>query len=793
MDDQLDFSNDSDPLRPLPDLDTTTTPSHLASFHQSSWPQLYIPTSSSAHSPLSSTLDMDINNSASESSTSLHSPVYEYNHPVSESTSALGITTTLTSGMPQIPLQAYANDQQHLQIRTSMASSQPGLQSADLTLQQALNVSNMLQPSPFSYGLPNSQAFNPVSQLAYAQQVLDMPLHSSPTQEYSTSTAPMQPLHSFMLGTTMSQMPPMTTMSSPNPGLSAAEMYQLVSEGWNPVGMPLSQGYVNPISAHSSPDSHDLLGSRSLSNQSDHSWTFIDGPSNRNSLDGFSDSSHSQVVSPQILHVRSDSDSSDHRAPSTGSFDDIEIFPVSPEPHSRNSPDHFHTHRPILPAPTPTQHSPSSSPPNGSPSKPKPRKTSPANTTTTPKTIAKRKTNSVGSVKDVKNNEKRVGRRRGPLRPEQRQSAHEIRKLRACLRCKFLKKVCDKGDPCTGCQPSHARLWQVPCTRIDIRDIGYFLKDWTADYERHVTLGFSVANIKSFDTHEEDIFITHGYGFCLPVKARRVLVHNTDCFESDWVESKDNLANAFEVGTSHLATGAEGISKQVISEYIDLHLDKGFDLFIQEYFDNTPFLSEVLRSIHRYYVATGQENIRKGLKLVIAYALTCHITLLHQVSDNHNFEVLGRIDDPASKFYMQVCAPVMINFQVKKAMAELWRELMQEVLSELSTLYSSVYSGEKFRNWPSIFMLAVLILSVWEMMQFDANYRVPDEAVANKFCKEMEHVPVGVIVGLFCAISTKLPNFLEWETEKHGALWNGNPAICETMTSVRAHVEQHGK
>ncbi|KAI7030189.1 hypothetical protein KC352_g47600, partial [Hortaea werneckii] len=30
--------------------------------------------------------------------------------------------------------------------------------------------------------------------------------------------------------------------------------------------------------------------------------------------------------------------------------------------------------------------------------------------------------------------EKKVGRRRGPLRPDQRQQAHEIRKLRACLR-----------------------------------------------------------------------------------------------------------------------------------------------------------------------------------------------------------------------------------------------------------------------------------------------------------------------------------------------------------------------
>ena len=37
--------------------------------------------------------------------------------------------------------------------------------------------------------------------------------------------------------------------------------------------------------------------------------------------------------------------------------------------------------------------------------------------------------------------EKRVGRRKGPLKPEQRKQACEIRKLGACIRCKFLKKT----------------------------------------------------------------------------------------------------------------------------------------------------------------------------------------------------------------------------------------------------------------------------------------------------------------------------------------------------------------
>ena len=45
------------------------------------------------------------------------------------------------------------------------------------------------------------------------------------------------------------------------------------------------------------------------------------------------------------------------------------------------------------------------------------------------------------------NSEKRIGRRKGPLRPEQRQQAGEIRKLGACLRCKFLKKTVSMTFP----------------------------------------------------------------------------------------------------------------------------------------------------------------------------------------------------------------------------------------------------------------------------------------------------------------------------------------------------------
>ena len=390
--------------------------------------------------------------------------------------------------------------------------------------------------------------------------------------------------------------------------------------------------------------------------------------------------------------------------------------------------------------------------------------------------------------------EKKVGRRKGPLRPDQRKQASEIRKLRACLRCKFLKKTCDKGEPCAGCQPSHARLWQVPCTRIDIKELGYFIKDWRVDYERHATLGFAVNNIKGFADSETILYVSHGYGFTLPVTAREVYVRDDSCFETCWIEhdSADDLSQ-YEVSTAKLSAGTDGVCAMKLSEYLDLHIDTpgSYESFLDRYFEGTPFLSDMLHTAFRYWRRTEIPVIRKVLKLVLAYSLTLHVTTIEGVPDEYGFE--GKVDEESSRLYGKTVAPVMINFSVKVAMANLWRELQKDVLEELSALYSSVYTGEKLKNWPTIFILASVLLAVWECMQFDAHYREPDQAAVEKFCNDMETTPVGVIVGLFSAISQKLPSLNEWDTSKHHHLLNSNPAVCDTMTEVREHVKKHGK
>lgn len=563
---------------------------------------------------------------------------------------------------------------------------------------------------------------------------------------------------------------------------------------------------VSPYQQHtSSPTGSHLEILSQPSTSDEHGWTFVNGRTS------FESSERSFFVDPtHTLHDRSLSESSYSdldQAPQTAFLSNLDMGAAqavySPTSLSdsdwesyhqqhRHSIDHGHhvtataLVRPIsIPAnskATSPVRSPISQGSAGSPGR-KPGKKSPI--------VAKGTERITKKSSQGGKEEKRVGKRKGPLKPEQRKQASEIRKLRACLRCKFLKKTCDKGEPCAGCQPSHARLWQVPCTRIDIKEIGYFLKDKKFDYERHVSLGFSVGNIKGFSDTEKTLYVTHGYGHILPVTAREVYVRDDKCLRMDWVEASKATAG-YEVSTAKMSAGTEGISTVMLSQYLDSHIDNGntFIKFVDDYFEGTPFLSQMLKAAYNFYTKTNSKTIKKALKLMLAYNLTLHITMVEGMPIEESFE--GKIEDKSSKFYGKTMAPVMINFQIKCAMADMWRELHKDVLEELSQLYSSVYSGDKLKNWPTIFMLASVLLAVWECMQFDCHYRVPDEAAVDKFCSDMETTPVGVIVGLFSAISQKLPSILEWDTSKHHALLASNWDVCNTMTEVRGHVTQYG-
>lgn len=635
--------------------------------------------------------------------------------------------------------------------------------------------------------------------------------HEMPPNSYMAISGPMGSMNALAYPLNPYQNDMMFHMSMQNLHRHSADFSQSSAPGSSPTG--------------------SYLEVRSLTS-SDNGWNAVDFPVSTNSLEY--PATANAVFNPgQTLHIRSTSDSSIDDSTSaqlSGSYEEISVPLYSPASdayhpcdyvkqempqsyncseydHGSNS-DHSHDHTPGSSSPDGipntrvskasvartariTTLSSASSSPTSPPTR---RRKSPTNASTKNTKATIKKTTSSAGRKDS-NGEKRVGRRSGPLRPDQRQQAHEIRKLRACIRCKFLKKTCDTGDPCSGCRPSHARQWQTPCTRLDIKDINFFMKDWKADYVRHDSKGFSVGNIRGFSQTERLIYVTHGYGHYLPINAREVYVCDTSCFQTDWTE-KTIDPQSFEVTTAKLSAGMEGVSASELSEYLDRHLEKGFEFFVDHHFNGTPFLTEMLKTAHRYWSNSKSPVIRKALKLVVAYNLTTHVTLVEGLPTDEYFH--GMVENDESKYVGKTMAPVMISHQVKEALADMWRELQKDILEELSGLYSSLYGGDREvnwpKNWPTIFMLAAILLAIWEEMQFDAHYRTPDEAAVDKFCTDMENTPVGVVVGLFQTISQKVPAFMEWDTTKHQQLFNGsNPAICDALTEVKNHVTKHGK
>lgn len=713
--------------------------------------------------------------------------------------------------------------QQQLSPYTTTAMPQASSLLADWTYQQQ---QLQTQPQDLSQFIQDSSAlisFNPFatnlqpSPMGYLPATTQAALEAS-LQQMDPNNFNMSPVEE-----TSQHMPPWNMTQNVTTGMANWQDFETAMQ------LP-ADGLPRAVSMGSNSPTGTYLEVLSMGSGSDNGWAMVD--MYHPNYDNFSQTPQAQnVFNPgQTLHLRTNSDSSqsDSTSLEMGSWEEVG-FPISPfSPGSDSYVDsasshrtcfhgdghhhhhqHHHSHEIISPsaavpsmpirATASSRSSPASGSGVGSTAGSASSVSPPVRRTTAPRKspIAKPPTKAVirrtSNGKKDGTGEKKVGRRRGPLLPEQRKQASEIRKLRACLRCKFLKKTCDKGEPCAGCQPSHARLWQVPCTRIDIKDIGFFMKDWKADYERHLDRGVSVYNVKGFAQKETLMWITHGYGFCLPVMVREVFVADESCFQVDWVESHltDQEPIDFEIRTEKLDVGREGVSMDALSEYLDKHIDQSFETFIDDHFEGTPFITEILKTAHRFYMKEKMPVIRKALKLVLAYNLTLHITMVEQQGSEDQLD--GQIDDEDSKYFGKVVAPVMINFQIKCAMADMWRELQKDILEELSALYSSVYSGDRLKNWPTIFMLASILLAVWEEMQFDCHYRVPDPVAVNKFCADMETIPVGVIVGLFHAISQKLPSFTEWDTRRHGQLLNNNPAVCEAMTEVRQHVLKHGK
>ena len=194
--------------------------------------------------------------------------------------------------------------------------------------------------------------------------------------------------------------------------------------GWTAVETrrSLDPSFPEPIFINPSQTLHDRSLSESSFSDLDLRSTratfgsFVDVPNPMNSPD--SDSNFELVYNHQ-MNRRVSLDHTSHGSQSPTAVSPVTIVRPIPVPLKKSA------------SPTRSPNSQSSA----SPPSRKPSRKSPIAAKTSETKI--RKQSQTGKPET----EKRVGKRKGPLKPDQRKQASEIRKLRACLRCKFLKKT----------------------------------------------------------------------------------------------------------------------------------------------------------------------------------------------------------------------------------------------------------------------------------------------------------------------------------------------------------------
>jgi len=149
-------------------------------------------------------------------------------------------------------------------------------------------------------------------------------------------------------------------------------------------------------------------------------------------------------------------------------------------------------------------------------------------------------------------------------------------------------------------------------------------------------------------------------------------------------------------------------------------LDLGSQEFLNTHYQSTPFIVHLLRISHQSYLEDGSPAILDALKLVIAYDLTHHKTL---VEDKYSSQMtVNGVSDLPSRYYAKICYV---------AMDQEWRNLHDILLQNLSSLYASFFKGDKLRNFPVVLLLSLIVLTIWEDYQIDTfrsgvrNYIIP--------------------------------------------------------------------
>lgn len=196
----------------------------------------------------------------------------------------------------------------------------------------------------------------------------------------------------------------------------------------------------------------------------------------------------------------------------------------------------------------------------------------------------------------------------------------------------FFKKECDESNPCAACLASHTSVLQVPCTRIDIKDLGYFMG--TNNFQTSISILDAPEETEdSYKLYgiDEVLQIGHGFGYSLPISLGRS--HGkAGPVKLSWVEFCHDKLQSLEGSTSCIAAATKLTSAE-LSDYVEQHF--ACKIWIDFWGSYNSFKSpeikltgDTMASISKFDLQAKIPAVTKALKLWVASNLADEIVVL---------------------------------------------------------------------------------------------------------------------------------------------------------------------
>ncbi|KAH6661963.1 hypothetical protein B0J14DRAFT_687579 [Halenospora varia] len=318
----------------------------------------------------------------------------------------------------------------------------------------------------------------------------------------------------------------------------------------------------------------------------------------------------------------------------------------------------------------------------------------------------------------------KLARRTRPLTGDTRAKAKQMRRMRACLRCRVAKISCDPGEICIPCLKAQASMLPCKlCVRAHLKDyLSLFLPERAVRPFQKAWIDQVMENkISGYGSSEYKVCLSSGPSYppiLVTVQAFRTKDPSFSVLKKI-VPENEGRAPAFvefyspPLGITDFTQDLDGKLRTHIQGIVG-----GERNFGEVSYGNTSRLTwDVHEAVRLYQWGTqASQLLRKSLKLyAMQFFMTKTIVLLRSEPD----AVLEHLPGP-SELNIQKPNLRIISIQIKHVMYSLIRDTYAEVLEELE----ESLRPKDLASWAPSFCCILILCMCAEMVQITTDHRV---------------------------------------------------------------------